>query len=351
MQTSNIPSARISIPFANSGTKNTIPNASQIGVTPGAASYTDGFPPLTFTPLAAGGIPPFGADFNGVLNAISAWIRWFTAFSPSAPYDSTYSTSIGGYPKGALIPKATFDGFWQNMVENNTTNPDAAGANWIDGTTGRLMGTQLFTANGTYTPTLGTKSIIVEIVGGGGGGGGCPACSASQQATASGGVSGGYGKGRYTVPSSPVSVIVGAGGTGGAAGSNAGVGGGASGLGALLTVPGGTGGAAGTASAATVQAPKATNDTTLPTGATLIGLPGQRNRKAQIVLGITAQVILGGDGGCTPFGVGGDGGQGSAGSAGQGFGAGGGGCSQFASEAGDKGGNGSQGMVLIYEYA
>ena len=44
--------------FAFSGTKNLIPVPSQIGITPGAASFTDGFPPLTATPIGSGGIPP-----------------------------------------------------------------------------------------------------------------------------------------------------------------------------------------------------------------------------------------------------------------------------------------------------
>lgn len=75
MQASNIPS-KVPLPFANSGTKNAIPTASQIGVTPGAASLTDGFPPLTMTPLASGGVPPAGADFNGILNLITAIQQW-----------------------------------------------------------------------------------------------------------------------------------------------------------------------------------------------------------------------------------------------------------------------------------
>ena len=63
---------KITLPFAASGNKNVIPVASQIGITGGAASYTDGFPPLTMTPVAAGGIPPSGKDMNGVIYTISA---------------------------------------------------------------------------------------------------------------------------------------------------------------------------------------------------------------------------------------------------------------------------------------
>lgn len=131
MQQSNAPS-KIKLPFANSGTKNTIPVPSQIGITPGLASYTDGFPPLTFTPVASGGVPPYGADFNGVLNAITAINRWNNAGAGYA-YDSAFATdsNVGGYPKGARILRADGNGYWLNQTDNNTTDPDAGGAGWV----------------------------------------------------------------------------------------------------------------------------------------------------------------------------------------------------------------------------
>lgn len=128
MQASNSPT-KSAVPFAQSGTKNTIPVASQIGVTPGAASFTDGFPPLTMTPLAAGGVPPYGADFNGILNFLSAAVRWGQA-GGRYPFDADFSTAVGGYPKGAVLAAAAGNGSWLNLVDNNTTNPDAGGANW-----------------------------------------------------------------------------------------------------------------------------------------------------------------------------------------------------------------------------
>lgn len=130
MQASNAPT-KSAVPFAASGTKNTIPEASQIGVTPGAASFTDGFPPLTMTPLAAGGVPPYGADFNGILNFLSAAVRWGQT-GAGYIYDAAFSTAIGGYPKGAMLKQAgALSGYWLNLVDNNTTNPDTGGANWV----------------------------------------------------------------------------------------------------------------------------------------------------------------------------------------------------------------------------
>lgn len=130
MQSSNQP-GKISLPFANSGAKQPIPVASQVGVEDGRASYTDGFPPLTRTPLAAGGKPPFGTDMNGILNAITAIQQWQSA-GGMFMYDSAMSTSVGGYPKGAFILKADASGFWQSTAENNTSNPDTGGSGWRD---------------------------------------------------------------------------------------------------------------------------------------------------------------------------------------------------------------------------
>lgn len=127
MQTSNLP-PRLPVPFANSGTKNTIPTAAS--PTPGLASLELGFPPATMTPIAAGGIPPAGADFNGALFMISAVTRWVQAGGQYG-YDATFSASIGGYPRGALLLNAAGTGFWVSTTENNVTNPDTGGAGWM----------------------------------------------------------------------------------------------------------------------------------------------------------------------------------------------------------------------------
>jgi hypothetical protein len=161
MQLSNI-AARIYTAFANTGTKNTIPVASQIGITPGAASYTDGFPPLTLTPVASGGIPPYGADFNGILNAITTIQKWQSG-GGLFQYDATWSSTNGGYPQGAWLLKATGTGFWVNIVDNNTTNPDSSGANWVDAGI-QLSAGQIAVAAGTsdaLTATFGSSPIML----------------------------------------------------------------------------------------------------------------------------------------------------------------------------------------------
>ncbi len=132
MQSTDIP-GKIVLPFGASAGGSyirTVPVASQIGVVPGAASYTDGFPPLNFQQIALGGLPPAGQDVNGILFAISALSRWFSSGAP-IPWDSAFSAAVGGYPKGAIVQSVTtFGNIWVSTAENNVTNPDAAGAGW-----------------------------------------------------------------------------------------------------------------------------------------------------------------------------------------------------------------------------
>ncbi|HFQ9379797.1 TPA: hypothetical protein ACHTGR_005467 [Serratia marcescens subsp. marcescens ATCC 13880] len=120
---------QIAVPFA-SGTadKNTIPNnATQETKEKGKAAYDSGFPPLTMTAIAAGGIPPHGKDFNGLLNDITAAIR-FSQAGGHYTFDSAFAQAIGGYAKGATVLSADGSKIWWNTVEANTTDPDGASA-------------------------------------------------------------------------------------------------------------------------------------------------------------------------------------------------------------------------------
>ncbi len=120
---------QIAVPFA-SGTadKNTIPNnATQETKEKGKAAYDSGFPPLTMTAIAAGGIPPHGKDFNGLLNDITAAIR-FSQAGGHYTFDSVFAQAIGGYAKGATVLSADGSKIWWNTVEANTTDPDGASA-------------------------------------------------------------------------------------------------------------------------------------------------------------------------------------------------------------------------------
>lgn len=259
MLASEIP-AGIPLPFAASGTKNAIPIPSQIGITPGAASLTDGFPPLTMTPVAAGGVPPSGADFNGIFNMITAVQQWQSA-GGVFKYDSDFSTAIGGYPAGAVLMSTDNKTKWLNLADNNTTDPDGGGAaNWITMSGGRLLKTSIYindagtlkvsinggafaSSSSTFTALSLTSFVDVEVNGSGGAGGGGEVPGAGNVSAGSGGGAGGYARKIITSGFSGVTVTVGAGGAGvtGATGNS----GSSSSFGALISATGGAGGTLG----------------------------------------------------------------------------------------------------------
>lgn len=130
MLASDIPGYRFPIPFANGADSahRTVPIPT---ATTGTyrASLTDGYPPETFLATGAGGTPPDGRDFNGILYEITGWSRWQQAGGP-IQYDAAFSTAIGGYPAGAVLMSNPVGVLWLSTVDNNLTNPDAAGAGW-----------------------------------------------------------------------------------------------------------------------------------------------------------------------------------------------------------------------------
>lgn len=107
------------MPFASGGAYNSIPNESQVGVSPGKASFVDGFPPATRTPRAAGGVPPDGLDMNGILHDISAGLMYSQAYG-ALPWDSNFATATG-YPKDAIV---NYNGLlYQSLNEDNKAVP------------------------------------------------------------------------------------------------------------------------------------------------------------------------------------------------------------------------------------
>lgn len=107
--------------FAQGGQHADLPNAA---TGTNRASFLEGFPQITSTPIADGGIPPNRLDFNalGYIPMIHAFFRQnggvFT-------FDTAVSNAIGGYPKGAVlwvlknnVPQYAV----RSLVENNTNN-------------------------------------------------------------------------------------------------------------------------------------------------------------------------------------------------------------------------------------
>lgn len=125
MQASNL-AAKIKKAFAILGTKNTIPLTPSS--TAGEASYETGFPPLTMTPIVAGGIPPKGADFNGIFYELSNALQSQQA-AGLMPWDSDFSIAIGGYPKNSFVTHS--NKAWVSLVENNAVEPSTDITKWI----------------------------------------------------------------------------------------------------------------------------------------------------------------------------------------------------------------------------
>lgn len=107
------------------------PVASQIGITPGAASLNDGFPPSTFLDPVDEGVLPSGEDFNGLGYLVTAPVAYLMA-GQLPVYDATLQTAMGGYAVGARIQQATnTSAVWISTVNGNMTNPDTGGAGWL----------------------------------------------------------------------------------------------------------------------------------------------------------------------------------------------------------------------------
>jgi len=123
MQSTQIP-RKFTRPWANAagaGFIRDIPDTHSS--TAGAASLDDGFPPACFLAPEAGGVPPFGQDFNGIIHWLTQWIMWL-AGGGFCQFDGAYAAAIGGYWSGAIVVAADGTHFWRSTTENNSVNPD-----------------------------------------------------------------------------------------------------------------------------------------------------------------------------------------------------------------------------------
>ncbi len=132
---------------------NPIPVDSQISVTPGAASFEDGFPPLCSTKKTSGGIPPSGADMNGILYMISAHTAWVAA-GGAYEYNADVITVVGGYAAGAIVRSATIPTkFFYCLDDDTTTDPDIDETGWQ-----AFSPLSLSIGLETHAPTAGTHN-------------------------------------------------------------------------------------------------------------------------------------------------------------------------------------------------
>lgn len=213
---------------------------------------------------------------------------------------------------------------------------------------GRLINCQVFKSSGKYTPTKGTRFIIVEIVGGGGAGGGCQVGYPNNAACGGGGMSGEYVKARVDNPT-VTTVTIGYGGTG--ASASVGAPGGTTSFGNTIIAKGGLGGnvlAEGTAPG--VVGPYGAYIEPGFTGANIIGSGSGYNSPG---VRFSGSLAIGGPGGDSILGAGawaqaivGEGINAN------GYGGGGGGACVYGGATQRRaGGSGMAGIAIIWEYA
>lgn len=160
-----------------------------------------------------------GTDWSWIVKCEGDIGKGYGLGSDGQPDASLVSTRlIGTTTYGAVVP----------LCAGETTERDAV-CGWVGVLNSamlasyRLIAVRTVTASGTYTPTSGTRAILVECVGGGGAGGSC-ATGATNSAAGGGGSAGGYSVSWLTGAAikSSYAVVVGDGGTPAAAGSGAG---------------------------------------------------------------------------------------------------------------------------------
>lgn len=119
---------KIITPWAESGLKNPIPPAANPAT--GRAGFDQGFSAINMTAKEAGGIPPFGQDFNGIFYEVTNILRYMQA-GGQPTFSSAMSTAIGGYPKGCVVLGTDAVTLWQNQVDNNTNDPNSTPTGWF----------------------------------------------------------------------------------------------------------------------------------------------------------------------------------------------------------------------------
>lgn len=161
------------VPFASQGDKNAIPVTPSTGTgQSNYASYQKGFPPVTMTPLVAGGLPPQGMDMNGILFALSSSVG-FMQSGGLPTFDANFASTIGGYPLGAVLQSNDGASAYVSTIANNTTDfnesTESIGTSWLPWAGDAAKGSSLYIAVGEGTSDAITATFdpaITELTNG-----------------------------------------------------------------------------------------------------------------------------------------------------------------------------------------
>lgn len=115
----------ITKPFAQNGQKNAIPENYSSSMESNQATWDQGFGQITMIPVAAGGLPPKGQDFNGIFNQISENVVYLSK-GGRFKFSADYAAAINGYPKGAILQSDDEKKEYQSLVDNNKVNFNTA---------------------------------------------------------------------------------------------------------------------------------------------------------------------------------------------------------------------------------
>jgi uncharacterized protein (TIGR03437 family) len=257
--------------------------------------------------------------------------------------------SVGprGSPGPAGPPGLTWRGPWNSGVTYSPTDAVEFGGSSYVGIRGNAnrqpdVNPTYWT---TYTTPANITAILVECVGGGGGGGGAAGAILNAGAGGSGG-SGSYARKYIASPAASYSVSIGTGGSGGAAGDNAGAAGGNTIFGStVMTCNGGSGGSGSGAAGlgASIVAGGAGGATSTGGDLNIGGNAGGNGDR------LSGTVSASQHGGGSYFGGGAPGVLNAAGVAAASYGGGGSGASTQGN-TNRAGGDGSQGVIVVSEF-
>lgn len=287
-----------------------------------------------------------GTSFNGTANIVPATI------TVADSTDTTCFPALFEDATGDLAPK-TDAGLTYNASTGtlNATVVTSGGSAVVTGSPIKTITKQIFTANGTYTPTTGMTYCIVEAIGGGGGGGAADGSTLSALG-AGGGQSGGFARSVLTAATIGASkaVVIGGGGAGGTTPSNTGSTGVDTTLGTTIVVA--KGGVGGTGTSSALGAGQGGFNSTTGTGDEApAGMAGFNGR----AIASSVDAAVPGNGGSSRLGSGSVGTVSGSGAvagnnAGANTGGGGSGGSAYNTASDAAGGNGGSGKMIIWEY-
>ena len=193
------------------GAKNITKNgatALAVGDIPSGAALQIVYDGTQFQVTGIAGVASFSAGSTGLTPSTATngavTLAGTLAIANGGTANNALAVTAGGtlYTDGTKLVNVGAGTSGQFLKSNGASAPTWAAAS----ASGALLNIQYFTTAGTatYTPTTGTNSVIVEVVGGGGSGG-----TATILGTAGGGA-GGYARKKITSAFSGVTITVGA---------------------------------------------------------------------------------------------------------------------------------------------